>query len=108
VNQNVASGYTASLRKYFSSPENWLQLTLGTGMFPDNPLYYLYDPNYVPNQLLASYNVLLAGRYKLSERWIGRIYAGYQYEEYRQSTYRNNWTVNLALIYLFKDKNPKK
>ena len=108
INQKIAIGYTASLRKYFSSPENWLQLTLGTGMFPDNPLYYLYDPNYVPNQLLASYNVLLAGRYKLSERWIGRIYSGYQYEEYRQSTYRNNWTVNLAMIYLFKDKNPKK
>ncbi|MFH0761649.1 MAG: YaiO family outer membrane beta-barrel protein [Bacteroidota bacterium] len=107
IDQKIARGYTATVRRYFSSPENWLQLTLGTGMFPDNPLYYLSDPNYVPNQLLASYNVLLAGRCKMSDRWIGRIYSGYQYEEYRQSSFRNNWTVNLALIYLFKDKNPK-
>lgn len=108
IDGKVAMGVNLTVRKYFSNPEDWLQLSLGYGIFPDNPLYYLNDPNYVPNQLLASYNILLAARYQMSERWIGRVYAGYQYEEYRFDQFRHNLTLNLALIYLFRNSADRK
>jgi YaiO family outer membrane protein len=103
INQKISQGYQITLRKYLLTPEDWIQVSLGTGMFPDNPLYYLNDPNYNPNQMLSSLNVIFAARYRLSERWIGRIFAGYSQEEYRQSFFRSSPILNLALIYLFKD-----
>ncbi len=103
INQKLSQGYQVSIRKYFFTPEDWIQVSLGTGMFPDNPLYYLNDPNYNPSQMLSSLNIIVAARYRLSERWIGRIYAGYSREEYRQSFFRTSPILNLALIYLFKD-----
>jgi YaiO family outer membrane protein len=103
INQKLSQGYQFTLRKYLLTPEDWIQISLGTGMFPDNPLYYLNDPNYNPTKMLSSLNAIFAARYRLSERWIGRIYAGYSREEYRQSFFRTSPILNLALIYLFKD-----
>ncbi len=97
----IAQGYTFTLRKFFNTPDDWVQFSIGTGLYPDNPLNYYDDPLYIPNQLLNSYNFLFAVRYRFAEKWIGRIYAGLQYEEYLLNSFRNITNLNLALIYLF-------
>lgn len=103
ANGKLAQGYALTLRRFLKTPEDWIQISVGTGLYPDNPLNYLYDPTYLPNQALKNYYVLFAGRYWFTQKLIGRIYAGYQYEEYRQTLFRNTLTLNLALIFLFKD-----
>lgn len=96
----IAQGYTFTFRKFFNTPYDWIQFSVGTGIYPDNPLNYFSDPDYIPNQLLRSYNVLFAVRYKFAEKWIGRVYAGFQYEEYKVKTFRDITNLNLAVIYL--------
>jgi len=103
ANGKVSQGYNLTFRQYLKTSEDWIQLTLGSGRFPDNPLYYLNDPNYDPTAMLRSVNVLLAANLRITQRLMGRVFAGYQYEEYRQTFFRNSPTINLALIYLFKD-----
>jgi YaiO family outer membrane protein len=103
VNGKFSQGYNITLRQYLKTAEDWLQLTVGTGRFPDNPLYYLNDPTYDSTAMLRSVNVLFAANYRIAPRFMARIYAGYQYEEYRQTFFRNSPTINLAAIYLFKD-----
>jgi YaiO family outer membrane protein len=103
ANGKVSQGYNVTFRQYLRTAEDWIQLTLGTGRFPDNPLYYLNDPKYDSTAMLRSINVLFAANFRITPRFMGRVYAGYQNEEYRQTFFRNSPTINLAAIYLFKD-----
>ena len=98
----IAQGYSLSLRKYFQGgADNWVQLAVGTGIYPNNPVYYINDPTYLPGQMLNAYNVLLAARYHFAPQWIGQIYTGLTFEEYKTNQVRRNVTLTIELIYLF-------
>ena len=97
----LAQGYSATLRHYLKTAHDWVQVSVGSGVSPDNPLWYINDPSWNPGQMLNAYSVVLAYRKLLNDRWIGRVYGGYIYEEYLQSRFRNVYTFNIGLIYLF-------
>ncbi len=103
VDGKLSQGYSAYLRRMINRADNWVQLSVGTGIYPDNPIYYLNDPTYNPTRMLNSLNLLLAARYHFAPKWIGRLYAGLLFEEYIANTIRQNATVNVGLIYLFKE-----
>lgn len=101
----LSQGYTLLGRKYFNRPDNWIQLAISAGVYPENPVFYLNDITITPLGLLNSYTVYAAARYMFSDRWIGQLYLGYQRQEYMMNFLRNSWTVNLSLIYLLKESN---
>ena len=51
--------------------------------------------------MLNAYNVLLAARYHIAPQWIGQIYTGMTFEEYKTNQVRRNVTLTIELIYLF-------
>ncbi|MBT3244567.1 MAG: tetratricopeptide repeat protein [Bacteroidetes bacterium] len=97
----LASGYSISLRHFLQTSEDWIQISVGSGVSPDNPLWYVNDPNWNPGQSLNAYSIVGAYRRLLSEKWIFRVYAGVLYEEYLQAKFRNVLTLNMGVIYLF-------
>jgi len=103
VEGTLSQGYTAYLRRMFNRADNWMQISVGTGIYPDNPIYYLNDPAYNPTRMLNSLNLLIAARYHFAPKWIGRVYAGFLFEEYLANQVRRNPTLNVGLIYLFKE-----
>jgi len=103
VNGNLAQGYTLFARKFFNQADDWVQLSIGTGIYPDNPAYYANDPTYIPTRMLNSLNLMGAARYQFATRWIGQIYTGINYEEYKAKANRVNYNLNIALIYLLRD-----
>ncbi|MCD6346194.1 MAG: tetratricopeptide repeat protein [Bacteroidales bacterium] len=98
----IAQGYSLTLRHFLQTSEDWIQFSIGSGVSPDNPLWYVNDPSWNPGQMLNAYSFVGAYRKLLSDRWIFRAYAGMLYEEYLQAKYRNVYTINLGIIYLFE------
>lgn len=99
----LSQGYTVMVRKYFDRPDNWFQLAASAGVYPENPALYQNDLTLTPQGTLNSYTVFGTLRYLLNKRWIGRGLVGYQLQEFRAAEMRNNWIINLALIYLLED-----
>ncbi|MCK5822192.1 MAG: YaiO family outer membrane beta-barrel protein [Bacteroidales bacterium] len=96
----LAQGYTLIGRKYLGRPDNWIQLAVSAGVYPENPAFYLNDITITPVGLLNSYTIYAGARYLLHERWIGQLYVGYQRQEYMANLLRNAWTANISVIYL--------
>lgn len=96
----LAQGYTLIGRKYLGRPDNWIQLALSAGVYPENPAFYLNDITITPVGLLNSYTVYTGARCMLNDRWISQLYLGYQRQEYMASLLRNTWTATFSLIYL--------
>lgn len=99
----LAQGYSLIARKYLDRPDNWMQVILSAGIYPENPLFYLNDPSGNTPGLLQAYTINTAFRYMVGYRWIGQLSVGYQRQEYLSNFQRNSWTLNLSLIYLFKE-----
>lgn len=101
--QKLARGYTLIGRRIIGRPDNWIQLALSSGAYPENPVFYLNDLSLTPAGLLNSYSANLSVRYMLNTQWIGRVLVGYSTQEYMVAQpLRNAWTINLALVYLLK------
>jgi len=99
----LAQGYSLVARKYLNRPDNWMQVIVSAGIYPENPLFYLSDPLGTTPGLLQSYTINTGFRYLLGYRWIGQVFVGYQRQEYLSNFQRNSWSLNLSLIYLFKE-----
>jgi len=100
----LSQGYTLIGRKFLGRPDNWIQIAASVGVFPENPGFYLNDALVPIGELPNSYTIYGGARYKFGKRMIGRIYLGYQRQEYL-SELRNAWSANFALIYLLKDED---
>lgn len=98
----LSQGYTLIGRKYFDRPDNWVQLAIGTGVYPENPVFYLNDISITPVGLLNSFTIYAGSQHVFKDQWIGRVFVGYQRQEYMASFLRNSWTFSLAAIYLLK------
>jgi len=99
----LSQGYTMTARKYFERPDNWIQLAISAGIYPENPFFYLGDPMGRTAGLLQAYSVNSSFRYLLNTRWIGQLSLGYQRQEYFTGFMRNSWSLNLSLIYLLEE-----
>lgn len=98
-----SQGYTAIARKYLQRPDNWIQIAVSAGIYPENPFYYLGDPLGRTAGLLQAYSINSSFRYLINPRWIGQLSFGYQRQEYFANFMRNSWSFNLSMIYLFEE-----
>ena len=81
-----------NLRRYIGITD-YLQLTLGTGTAPDEPLDIMsdLDRQYATSARLLWFN-------QLNSFWSFRLGAGYSYEKYADEQYRNRFEGSLTLI----------
>jgi YaiO family outer membrane protein len=81
-----------NLRRYLGTTD-YLQLTLGTGTAPDEPLDIMtdLDRQYATSARLSWFN-------QINSCWSVRVGAGYSYEKYADESYRNRFEGNMALI----------
>lgn len=97
-NTNSSVSYTGliEVRKYFSIKENYCGLKLNYGYSPD-------DRNQVMNTsyYLKSLGVRAEYNRRFFTNWIFNIAAMYQNEEWETSSYRNIYTIQLGISYLF-------
>lgn len=99
----LSHGYSLIARKFLNRPDNWIQVILSAGIYPDNPLFYLNESQGSTPGLLQSYTINSGCRYLIGYRLIGQLFVGYQRQEYMPSFNRNSLILNLSLIYLFKE-----
>ena len=91
------SGYLKT-RRYFNEI-NYLQLTLGAGTAPDEPFDIQTDlMRYSAYSARLAYNVMLAPRFRM------QVGAGYSYEEYSESMWRNRFEGFVNFVYAVKMK----
>lgn len=79
-------------RRYFSMTE-YLQLTLGAGTAPDEPLDIMTD---LERQSATS--VRLSYFNQITSLWAFRVGAGYSYEKYNETSYRNRFEGQASII----------
>jgi YaiO family outer membrane protein len=85
-------------RRYFNDTD-YLQLTLGTGTAPDEPIDIKTDiERYSANSIRLSYNGSVTKKLSI------RIGAGYSYEEFAESEWRNRFEGHINFIYAIKMK----
>jgi YaiO family outer membrane protein len=88
----VTTSFFLTSRRYFGTTD-YLQLTLGTGTAPDEPYDILTD---LDRQKASS--VRLTWFSQINSRWSVRIGAGYSYEKYSITSYRNRFEGNVGII----------
>ncbi|HPE21433.1 MAG: YaiO family outer membrane beta-barrel protein [Bacteroidales bacterium] len=88
----VTTSFFLSARRYFNVTD-YLQLTLGTGTAPDEPYDIITD---LERQKASSARLTYFNQ--INSRWSFRIGAGYSYEKYNPSSYRNRFEGNIGLI----------
>jgi YaiO family outer membrane protein len=88
----VTTSFYLNARRYFGTTD-YLQLTLGTGTAPDEPFDIITD---LERQNATSARLTYFNQ--LSSYWSVRIGAGYSYEKYNDSDYRNRFEGNIGII----------
>ncbi|MFN2313790.1 MAG: YaiO family outer membrane beta-barrel protein [Bacteroidales bacterium] len=88
----VTSSFFLNARRYFGTTD-YLQLTLGAGTAPDEPYDILTD---LERQKAAS--VRLTYFNQINSYWSVRIGAGYSYEKYTETEFRNRFEGNIGVI----------
>jgi YaiO family outer membrane protein len=88
----VTTSFFINARRYLGTTD-YVQLTLGTGTAPDEPYDIITD---LERQKASS--VRLTWFNQLSPWWSFRIGAGYSYEKYSSTSYRNRFEGSIGLI----------
>lgn len=88
----VTTSFFLNARRYLETTD-YLQLTLGTGTAPDEPYDIITD---LERQKASS--VRLTWFNQVSSWWSFRIGAGYSYEKYSATSYRNRFEGNIGII----------
>ena len=86
-----------TVRRYFIDELNYLSLTVGTGMSPDEQ-QYAYDPFLT---FLKSYKLSLEYQQKIGNRFMITLGTGYAVEEISQGTYRNRFSYDIGSSFFF-------
>lgn len=87
----VTTSFFINARRYLGTTD-YLQLTVGTGTAPDEPYDIVTD---LERQKASS--VRLTWFNQVSPMWSFRIGAGYSYEKYNSTSYRNRFEGNIGL-----------
>jgi YaiO family outer membrane protein len=93
----VSTSHYLTARKYLSSRNDFISLTLGYGTAPDEPVVVISD---LDRLNAASVRVELSKQVHSSIRL--NISAGYSYEEYMDRNYRNRFNVRLGAFFKLK------
>lgn len=88
----VTTSFYLNARRYFGITD-YLQLTLGTGTAPDEPFDIITD---LERQSATSARLTYFNQ--INSYWSVRIGAGYSYEKYNDSDYRNRFEGNIGII----------
>ena len=88
----VTTSVYLNARRYLGTTD-YLQLTLGTGTAPDEPFDIITD---LERQNATS--VRLTYFNQITSYWSVRVGAGYSYEKYNESDYRNRFEGNIGII----------
>ncbi len=89
-----SQSYYLTIRRYFSGPDHYLSLMLGTGFSADEDALVggeLYN--------IGSNKVLLQYQQRVSINWLLKAGAGYQH--YNEGIWGNKYTLELGAAYLF-------
>jgi YaiO family outer membrane protein len=88
----MTTSFFLTARRYLGTTD-YLQMTLGAGTAPDEPYDILTD---LERQKAAS--VRLTYFNQINSYWSVRIGAGYSYEKYNESDFRNRFEGNIGVI----------
>lgn len=88
----VTTSFFLNARRYLGTTD-YIQLTLGTGTAPDEPYDIITD---LERQKASS--VRLTWFNQINSWWSLRLGAGYSYEKYAASSYRNRFEGSIGLI----------
>jgi YaiO family outer membrane protein len=88
----VTTSFYLTARRYFGTTD-YLQLTVGAGTAPDEPFDIMTD---IERQSATS--ARLSYFNQISSYWSFRVGAGYSYEKYNETSYRNRFEGNVGLI----------
>jgi len=86
-----------TVRRYFINEFNYLSLTVGTGVSPDEQ-QYAFDPFLT---FLKSYKMSLEYQRKIGKRFMVNLETGYAMEEISQGTKRNRFSFDVGGSFLF-------
>lgn len=95
----VSQSYFLTARKYFSSANNFIGITLGTGASPDETkkdLYFISSPT-----SLQARKIRLAYQHELPRNFILGLRAGFERAEYIKGSTRDDLTFGVVLDKLF-------
>lgn len=87
------------VREYFSSANDFLGVTLGTGFSPD--LANLDQADIDNLQNLRAYSIRLERRWTFWENFLAGVNVGYQNEEVRLNSFRSRYSIGANIQYLF-------
>jgi YaiO family outer membrane protein len=91
----INQSYLLFIRRYFHTPEDFVNLMIGYGSSPDNQAYiYQYEDIYK----LRSFNVQLNYQENLNN-WLLRAGVGVKIEEFKQKEHRNRLHVEFGISY---------
>jgi len=96
--QGLSKSVSLSIRKYFSRPENYLSLAMGTGYSPDNRLKELYQTG---NYYLQSQSISIDCQQLISKRFLMVCGIAFANEENYPGIFRNRYSMNIGLNYIF-------
>jgi hypothetical protein len=88
----MTTSFFFTARRYLGTTD-YLQMTLGAGTAPDEPYDILTD---LERQKAAS--VRLTYFNQINSYWSVRIGAGYSYEKYNETDFRNRFEGNIGVI----------
>ena len=90
--------YMLSIRRSLKKEESYLEMVLGTGVSPDNPLFYTSGQN-IPQ--LGSWRVELEWKQKVVNSFIFEIEGAYENAEYSKDVRRDQYSIRTSLSFLF-------
>ena len=85
-------------RRYINTADNFVSLDLTYGILPDDPIYY---PNDAGKYILTSFGIRAGIQYLIIPRLLGRMEAGYERQEYRDTRWRDNALFKIRVVYYF-------
>ncbi len=95
--KNLSGSVNLTIRRYFKDAENYLSLTLGTGMSPEEQ-QYAYNPN---TNYLKSKKISLDYQQKIAHRFIFNCGTGYAREEIKAGKRINRYSIDAGFGFMF-------
>ncbi len=96
--KSTSSKYLFTVRRFLQYEKNYLELSLGTGISPDNPAFYT-DGQTVSK--LRSWRGELAWKQRILKNIIIEIGGAYERSEYISNSWRNQLALRSSLSFVF-------
>lgn len=94
----VSQSYNFIARRYFSIADNYIGLTVGFGYSPDDRVFLLFDQK---TAQLQSQKIYFDFQQRIFNYFIFSCGVGYANEEWFTALYRNKFSGNIGLSFLF-------